>query len=74
MEVNSTITQLKKAEVCSRLGISQRTLDNLVRDKKFPPAVRIGKWAYWSSVAVEAHRARLFKMQEQWSPTARKAF
>lgn len=61
-------TRLKKADVCSELGISLRTLDNLVARKEFPPGVRIGKWSYWSYKAVENFRERAFRMQETWSP------
>ncbi len=64
-------TRLKKADVCAELGISPRTLDNLVQRNEFPPGVRIGKWCYWSSVAVDNFRDRAFKMQENWSPVQR---
>lgn len=66
-----TSTRLKKADVCAELGISPRTLDNLVQRNEFPPGVRIGKWCYWSSVAVDNFRDRAFKMQENWSPVQR---
>lgn len=61
-------TPLKKADVCKLLGISPRTLDNLVRDQKFPPGVRIGRWTHWSPSAIDHYHARLFKMQENWTP------
>jgi len=61
-------TRLKKADVCAELGISPRTLDNLVQRKQFAPGVRIGKWCYWSSKAVDNFRERAFALQESWSP------
>lgn len=61
-------TRLKKADVCVELGISQRTLDNLVLRNEFPPGVRIGKWSYWSAKAIENFRERAFRMQENWTP------
>lgn len=59
---------LKKSEVCAALGISERTLNNLVARKEFPPGVRIGKWAYWTQKALDNYRARAFTMQENWTP------
>lgn len=60
--------RLKKSEVCSLLGISPRTLDNLVNRRQFPEGVRIGKWTYWSVTAVERFHARAFAAQENWTP------
>lgn len=59
---------LRKSEVCAELGISERTLNNLVARKEFPPGVRIGKWAYWTRKALDNYRARAFTMQENWTP------
>lgn len=57
---------LTKAELCRRLTLSARTVENMVRDGRFPPPVRIGKLVYWSEKAVfEWQRAR-FKAQENW--------
>lgn len=64
----ATATRLKKADVCAELGISQRTLDNLVLRNEFPPGVRIGKWSFWSGKAIENFRERAFRMQENWTP------
>lgn len=64
----ATATRLKKADVCAELGISQRTLDNLVLRNEFPPGVRIGKWSYWSAKAIESFRERAFRLQENWTP------
>ena len=59
---------LKKAEVCDQLGISPRTLENLVNADKFPAGVRIGKWSFWSAKVLEDWRRRQFAIQENWRP------
>ena len=59
---------LKKAEVCGELGISPRTLENLVKARKFPPGVRVGKWCFWSIKVLENWRRRQFALQENWQP------
>jgi len=68
MTTQSDSTRLKKADVCAELGISSRTLDNLVLRNEFPRGVRIGKWSYWSSRAVDNFRERAFRAQENWTP------
>ena len=68
MTSTSVSTRLKKADVCAELGISSRTLDNMVLRNEFPPGVRIGKWSYWSSKVVESFRERAFCAQENWTP------
>lgn len=64
----SVSTRLKKTDVCAELGISPRTLDNMVLKNQFPRGVRIGKWSYWSSKVVESFRERAFCAQENWTP------
>lgn len=61
-------TMLDKETVCTRLGLGQRTLENMVRDNEFPPPVRLGKRVYWSEIAVCAWQKRLFSAQEAWRP------
>jgi len=58
---------LNKASLCERLSISPRTLENMVNDGAFPPSVRIGKYVYWSEVAVVAWQRRMFAAQEAWT-------
>lgn len=59
---------LDKITVCKRLSIAQRTLENLVRDGQFPPPVRLGKYVYWSELAVSKWHKMLFAAQEAWRP------
>lgn len=64
----NTKTRLKKSEVCELLGVSPRTLDNLVMRREFPEGVRIGKWSYWTAKAIERFHERAFAAQESWTP------
>lgn len=59
---------LRKAEVCAELGISERTLNNLVARREFPPGVKVGKWVYWTRKALDGFRERMFHLQENWTP------
>lgn len=69
MKSEVTPAFLKKADVCAQLCISPRTLENLVYANQFPPAVRVGKWAYWSVKVIEDWQRRQFALQEAWRPT-----
>ena len=59
---------MKKEEVCKRLSISPRTLENMVREGSFPPPARIGRYVYWSDVCINEWRKRVFGVQEAWRP------
>lgn len=59
---------LTKAHLCERLNISQRTIENMVKAGSFPPPVRVGKYVYWSEIAVRKWQERLFAAQETWGP------
>ena len=61
---------LNKADLCQKLGISPRTIENMIKDGKFPPAVRIGKYVYWSEKSIARWHDALFTSQEDWRPTA----
>jgi predicted DNA-binding transcriptional regulator AlpA len=68
MQSEGTATNLKKSEVCAAIGISTRTLENLVNAGQMPAGVRIGKFCYWSLKVVQDWRARQFAVQEAWRP------
>lgn len=68
MQSDNLTARLKKAEVCAELGISLRTLDNLVLTGQFPPGVRIGKFCFWSRVVLQRWGQREFAVQEAWRP------
>jgi len=57
---------LQKSDLCERLNLSLRTLENMVKAGTFPPPVRIGKRVYWSEAAVNTWQRRLFSAQEAW--------
>ena len=61
-------SHLNKAALCTRLGVSARTLENMVRGGKFPPGVRVGKFLYWNEISVAAWHKRMFGPQDLWRP------
>jgi prophage regulatory protein len=63
---DSVAQQLNKAQLLERLSLSERALENMVKDGRFPPPVRIGKFVYWSEVAVRKWQERIFAAQENW--------
>lgn len=58
---------LGKEQLCERLQASQRTIENMVKADTFPPPVRVGKFVYWSEVAVRKWQEKMFAAQESWS-------
>jgi len=66
MQVKPLPALMSKNDLCESLGISKRTIENMVRDGCFPPPVRLGKCVFWSEVAVQNWRRRLFAGQETW--------
>jgi len=60
---------INKQQLCERLAVSERTIENMVKAGAFPPPVRIGKFMFWSETAVCRWQATLFSGQENWSPT-----
>lgn len=59
---------LDKRVLCMRLGISERTLENMVGENEFPPSVRIGKKVYWSEKTFLKWLQLRFAAQEAWRP------
>jgi len=59
---------INKQELCERLSVSERTIENMVKADTFPAPVRIGKHVFWSEIAVHRWQAALFAAQENWSP------
>lgn len=68
MTGTATTNLLKKTDVCAQLGISPRTLENMVTSRQFPPGVRVGKWCFWSCKVLEDWHRRQFSLQEAWRP------
>lgn len=57
---------LKKSDVCKRLAISNRCLENMVSSGRFPPGVQVGKYVYWSTATIDSWIRRMFGAQENW--------
>lgn len=72
--MNATPIQLlSKVAVTERLGISERTLEKLVRAHRFPPPLRLGKEARWDGVVVETWLEQALMPQRNWRPRRRPA-
>ena len=67
------IQLVTKVTVSQRLGISERTLEKLVRARKFPPPLRLGKHVMWAQAAVESWLAQKVEPQLSWAPSQRRA-
>ncbi len=59
---------LNKEQVCERLNISPRSVENWVKEGRFPPPVRIGRLNHWSETAVERWTLLMFNAQQTWTP------
>ncbi|HRQ46986.1 MAG TPA: helix-turn-helix domain-containing protein [Rhodocyclaceae bacterium] len=63
----STI-RLTKEEVCAKLAVSERTLEGLVRSRRFPEPVRLDKRCYWAEDVVERYLEEQFDAQRRFVP------
>lgn len=59
---------LSKQQLADALGVSARTVDNLVRAGELPEGVRIGRCVYWTESVVEKWHKLRFALQEGWAP------
>lgn len=59
---------LSKKLLSARLGISVRTIENMVAAQKFPSGVRIGKYVYWTEANVAKWQSGVFGVQQCWQP------
>ena len=72
--LNSTtskpITQslLDKESLAKRLGLSVRTLENIVKDGGLPAGVRVGRYLYWAAEVVTVWEEHRFGAQKSWRP------
>lgn len=72
MENNLSARYLSKAAVLSMLEISERNLENIVREQSFPPGVRIGKKLFWAHEVVQSWLDDKFASQLQFKPSSRR--
>lgn len=68
MTDHPTPERLTKEELAQRLGMSARSIDNLVKRNELPPGVRMGRQCYWSRTVVDRFTERAFAAQENWTP------
>lgn len=61
---------LSKAQVAARLGCSERSLERLVKQERFPTPRRYGRAVVWFESAVEHVLALAEQEQLQWRPVA----
>ncbi len=66
-----TLALLNKNSLAARLGLSVRTVDNLVAARELPHGVRVGRYLYWTEGAVATWQANLFAKQLAWTPKER---
>ena len=71
MTANAFDLIVAKCEVTERLHISERTLEKLVRARRFPPPLRLGKLAMWDESVVAAWLDKAVAEQREWRPRQR---
>ena len=71
MTMDTTLQLLGKDVVCAMLGISDRTLEKLVRSRQFPAPLRLGKRVTWAESAVKAWLLKAVEPQLNWEPPKR---
>jgi predicted DNA-binding transcriptional regulator AlpA len=57
------VNKLDKQQVCERLRLSARQLDNIIARNEFPRGVRQGKTHQWAESVVERFDQERFKDQ-----------
>lgn len=67
---NPSTQLMTKIAVCERLCVSDRTLEKLVRARRFPAPLRLGKHVMWAEHAVERWLEQALAPQLSWTPTA----
>ena len=55
---------MTKDETCAKLNLATRTLENMVKARRFPPGVRKGRNLYLSRRAIDEFVRREFAVQE----------
>lgn len=65
---NSGPRLLGKQDLAETLGISVRTIENLVKANELPPGVRLGRYVFWTETVIAKWRRERFAAQERWNP------
>lgn len=72
MENKLSSRYLSKAAVLNMLEISERNLENSIREQRFPPGVKIGKKLFWTHEVVQLWLDEKFANQLQFKPSSRR--
>lgn len=72
MNMSDKVELLLKSVVAERLNVSERTIEKLVKARKFPPPLKLGKNAMWASDVVENWLSLALTQQKTWEPPARR--
>lgn len=64
---------LSKSAVLEILEISERSLENIVREQRFPPGVKIGKKLFWTNDVVKSWLDDQFAKQLEFKPPIRRS-
>lgn len=70
--MSGKVELLQKNTVAKRLGVSERTIEKMVKDRKFPPPLKLGKCALWADDVVEGWLAAALTAQKTWEPAPRR--
>jgi predicted DNA-binding transcriptional regulator AlpA len=63
---SATAALLTKEGLAAHLGVSLRTIDNMVAARSFPQGVRVGRKLFWTHGVVQKWVTRKFGPQEAW--------
>ena len=66
MSTALSIKLLSKKDVQEKLCICERTLENMVRNRMFPPGLRMGKHVKWVEAAVDKWLENSVQAQLNW--------
>jgi predicted DNA-binding transcriptional regulator AlpA len=70
--MTSPVQLIFKNSVAQRLGVSERTIEKLVKARKFPPPLKLGKCAMWSQDVVESWLEQQLRPQLTWEAPKRR--
>jgi predicted DNA-binding transcriptional regulator AlpA len=63
---SATAALFSKDSLAAHLGVSLRTLDNMVAGRSFPKGVRVGRKLFWTRSVADKWMTRKFGTQEAW--------
>lgn len=69
--MSEEIRLIMKSDVIARLNISDRTLEKLIKARRFPPPLRIGKRVQWVESVVTRWLEQAVAAQMSWEPPKR---